>query len=65
MTNLSFRAFLSEQTASKVGTVKTRPIPNQIDALDRAIRRLAGTDPLASTSRVLGAYACGRPLPKD
>ena len=62
MMPLSFRAFLAE---SQVGTVKGPRYPDQIDQLDRGLRRLAATDPLIASSRILRAYATGLPLPSD
>ncbi len=62
MDTLNFSRWL-EHSAPKIGIVKTRPVLDQIEAIDQAIRKLAGTDPLASVSRILGAYSERRPLP--
>jgi hypothetical protein len=59
MEPINFSLWL-EHTA-KIGTVRTRPIPDQIAQLDRAVRRLAATDPLYPHTPELRAYANGKP----
>jgi hypothetical protein len=61
--NLHFQSWLEHTAPTKIGIVRTRPIPDQIDRLDQAIRKLAATDPWYSRSRILQAYAKGLPLP--
>ncbi len=61
-TKMEFSAWL-EHSDPKIGKVTNIPVCDQIDRLDSAIRQLAGTDPLAQTSRLLAAYAMRRPLP--